>query len=236
LKKALEKHGVQVDGGSKAEHRVSTEERGFGAQVRDPLTPLQMAQSSPTFACNMCPPRTEISSPSLAEDVAVTMKVSQNLHAEMLLRRLGKAFGEDGTSAQGARVVRQFLLNAGLDGDDFVFYDGSGLSAHDIVTPRAAAQLLSFAAKQPWFEPWKAGLPVGGEDGTLASRFPNAPLKDHLFAKTGTLSETRALSGYLDCASGKAVIFSVIVDNHTPVTSDDRVAMDKIVAAIAANE
>lgn len=236
LKKALEAHGVEVDGGSRAIHRPDTEPRGFGSQVREPLLSFQSPVAAEKAACSVCPLSVEVVSPALAEDVTVTMKVSQNLHAEMLLRRLGKAFGEDGTSAQGARVVRQFLLNAGLDGDDFVFYDGSGLSAHDVVTPRAAAQLLAFAAKQPWFAPWKAALPVGGEDGTLVSRFPNAPLKDHLFAKTGTLSETRALSGYLDCASGKTVIFSVIVDNHTPVTSDDRVAMDKIVAAIAANE
>ncbi|HEY4357933.1 MAG TPA: D-alanyl-D-alanine carboxypeptidase/D-alanyl-D-alanine-endopeptidase [Acidobacteriaceae bacterium] len=245
LRQILIAKGVRVDGPARAEHRLQTETAGFTKQVNTllpklPTEPLNAGISrllTGRQSCSdACPVRVEHVSPSMTEDVTVTMKVSQNLHAELLLRRLGKAFGEDGTSAQGARVVRQFLLNAGLDGDDFVFYDGSGLSAHDLIAPRAAAQLLSFAAKQPWFAPWKSGLPVGGEDGTLASRFPSAPLKDHLFAKTGTLSETRALSGYLDCASGKVVIFSIIVDNHTPVTSDDRAAMDKIVAAIAASE
>jgi D-alanyl-D-alanine carboxypeptidase/D-alanyl-D-alanine-endopeptidase (penicillin-binding protein 4) len=127
------------------------------------------------------------------------------------------------------------LTNAGLDGDDFVFYDGSGLSGHDLVTPRATVKLLGYATGQPWFAQWKASLPVGGEDGTLAGRFAKAPLKDHLFAKTGTLSEARALSGYVDCASGKTVIFSVMVDNHAPNTPADREAMDSIVAAIASN-
>jgi D-alanyl-D-alanine carboxypeptidase/D-alanyl-D-alanine-endopeptidase (penicillin-binding protein 4) len=131
-------------------------------------------------------------------------------------------------------VVRQYLLNAGLDGDDFLFYDGSGLSSHDMVTPRTTAQLLAFATKQSWFPQWKAGLPVGGVDGTLASRFTDAPLKGHVFAKTGTLGESRGLSGYLDCASGKQVIFSIFVDEHSPIGGADRVAMDKIVAAIAA--
>jgi D-alanyl-D-alanine carboxypeptidase/D-alanyl-D-alanine-endopeptidase (penicillin-binding protein 4) len=173
-------------------------------------------------------------SPSLSEDVSYTLKESQNLHAEMMLRRLGKAWGRDGSGAQGVRVVRQFLMNAGLDGTEFVFYDGSGLSAKDLVTPRATVQLLAYAATQPWFARWKAALPVGGVDGTLANRFKAAPLKGHVYAKTGTLGESRALSGYVDAASGRTVIFSILVDNHTPGSSADRVVMDKIVAAIAA--
>jgi D-alanyl-D-alanine carboxypeptidase/D-alanyl-D-alanine-endopeptidase (penicillin-binding protein 4) len=141
-------------------------------------------------------------------------------------------------------LVQAFLLHAGIDGDDFVFYDGSGLSGHDLVTPRATARLLAFAATNPktydaaptWFADWKASLPVGGEDGTLENRFPNPPLKDHIFAKTGTEGEARALSGYLDCASGRTVIFSILVSNHLPGTTADRDAMDKIVAAIQAAE
>jgi D-alanyl-D-alanine carboxypeptidase/D-alanyl-D-alanine-endopeptidase (penicillin-binding protein 4) len=136
-----------------------------------------------------------------------------------------------------------FLLHAGLSPDDFLFYDGSGLSGHDLVTPRAIAKLLSYAAHdpktgapQPWFADWKASLPIAGEDGTLACRFPKPPLKDHLFAKTGTHSEGRALSGYLDCASGRTVIFSILVNNHLPGSNVDRDAMDQIVAAIAATE
>ena len=150
------------------------------------------------------------------------MKISQNLHAELLLHQLpGGHYAtwselSGPSTAQGARVIRQWLLNAGLDGDDCVLYDGSGLSAKDLVAPRATAKLLSFATTQPWFAQWKAALPVGGVDGTLTSRFPNAPLKNHLFAKTGTLGESRALSGYLDCVSGKQVIFSIMVDNHSP--------------------
>ncbi len=130
--------------------------------------------------------------------------------------------------------MRAFLEQAGIDKDDFVFFDGSGLSGHDLVTPRATVRLLQYASTQPWFADWKKSLPVGGEDGSLVERFGKAPLKDHVFAKTGTLGEARALSGYLEGASGKTVIFSIMVGNHTPQTSADREAMDKIVAAIAA--
>jgi len=191
-------------------------------------------------------------SPQVLDDVVLTNKISQNLHAELLLHHLGKTYGEayaggdggvDGSTAEGVRVVRQFLVNAGIDKDDFVFYDGSGLSGYDLVTPRAVAKLLSYAAHdpktgapQPWFAAWKASLPIGGVDGTLADRFTTAPLKGHVFAKTGTHSEGRALSGYLDCASGQTVIFSILVDHHLPGDNADRDAMDKIVAAIAAAE
>jgi serine-type D-Ala-D-Ala carboxypeptidase/endopeptidase (penicillin-binding protein 4) len=170
----------------------------------------------------------------LVQDVMMTNKVSQNLHAELLLRQLGEARGRDGTIAQGAKVVRQFLVSVGIDKDDFVFFDGSGLSGHDLVTPRATARLLQYASGQPWFADWKSSLPVGGVDGSLVGRFTKAPLKGRVFAKTGTLGEARALSGYVECASGRTVIFSIMVGNHLPQTNADRELTDKIVAAIAA--
>jgi D-alanyl-D-alanine carboxypeptidase/D-alanyl-D-alanine-endopeptidase (penicillin-binding protein 4) len=179
----------------------------------------------------------------LVQDVVLTNKISQNLHAEIMLRNLGFVNGCFGSIRKGAQVERQFLIHAGIDKDDFVFYDGSGLSGHDLVTPRATAKLLSYAAHdpktgvpQPWFADWKASLPVGGEDRALATRFAKPPLKDHVFAKTGTLGEARALSGYLDCASGRTVIFSIMVGNHAPGSNADRDVMDKIVATIAAAE
>ncbi len=238
LKSLLENDGIQVTGVARAQHRLSSDADGFTAESRTSLPSLPKGPRSEAVTVSgcldNCGPRSEHVSPTLADDVSVTLKVSQNLHAELLLRRLGKQYGTEGSSAQGARVVRQFLLNAGLNGDDFVFYDGSGLSSHDLVTPRATAKLLAYAATQPWFTLWRAGLPVGGVDGSLAGRFTEAPLKSHVFAKTGTLGESRALSGYVDCHSGRTVVFSILVDNHTPATSADRDAMDAIVAAIAA--
>ena len=179
----------------------------------------------------------------LSEEVTYTMKVSQNLHAEILLRDVGVAYSCMGSQGAGLTALREFLPHTGIQEGDFVFYDGSGLSGHDLVTPRAIAKLLSYVAHdpktgtpQPWFAAWKASLPVGGVDGTLADRFTAAPLKGHVFAKTGTMGEANALSGYLDCASGQTVIFSILVGNHLPGDSADRDAMDKIVAAIAAAE
>jgi D-alanyl-D-alanine carboxypeptidase/D-alanyl-D-alanine-endopeptidase (penicillin-binding protein 4) len=86
-------------------------------------------------------------SPPLVEDVVVTNKVSQNLHAELFLHDLGASVVADGSTISGARVVRAFLEWAGIDKDDFVFFDGSGLSGHDLVAPRATARLLQSSSR-----------------------------------------------------------------------------------------
>ena len=254
LKELLEDRGVHVNGTARARHRLVARGPGFLEESRGPLPELPTHPTTPGLSSllsgkvsclDACPIVLQHTSPPVQEDVVVTNKVSQNLHAELLLHHLGKTFGQayaggnggvDGSTAEGIRVVRQFLINAGIDQNDFIFFDGSGLSDHDLVTPRATAKLLQFATTQPWFDAWKASLPIGGVDGSLEARFPKPPLKNHVFAKTGTLGEARALSGYLDCASGRTVIFSIMVGNHLPGTNTDRDAMDKIVAAIAAAE
>ena len=256
LKSMLEARGVKLTGTPRARHRVPVSTGGFLAETRElvkeisnPVTSWRVHADVKDLAalCSGCegsiPPKPTDpvertlafhDSPTVVEDVAITNKESQNLHAELLLRQLGAAIGTDGSIAQGARVVRSFLIHAGVDKDDFVFYDGSGLSGHDLVTPRAIAQLLQFASTQTWFSTYKASLPIGGLDGSLESRFAKPPLKGHVFAKTGTLGEARALSGYLECASGRTVIFSILAGNHAPGTRADREVMDRIVAAIAA--
>ena len=165
-----------------------------------------------------------------------TNKISQNLHAELILRLLGKTLGSDGSFEEGTRVVRQFLLNAGADDRDFFFYDGSGMSMDDRIAPRVYTKLLTYAAKQPWGKDWRESFPIAGVDGTLRGRFKESPLKGKLWAKTGTLNETDALSGYLEAASGKTLAFSILVNGHRPGSEDEIKAIDKIAEAIAAVE
>lgn len=245
LRSMLEQRGIAVGGRARAEHLPQSDAQGYLSELLKPSPcddDVVSGKGICPLNCPVTPPRptdellASHTSAPLAEDVVLTNKVSQNLHAELDLHNLGRfAPCGDGSILSGAQLIRANLLHAGLDPDDFIFFDGSGLSAHDLVTPRATATFLAFAAKQPWFAQWKASLPDAGEDGTLSRRFPDPPVKGHLFAKTGTLGESRALSGYLDTASGKTVIFSIFVDEHTPVTTEDRVTMDKIVTAIAAD-
>ncbi len=252
LKAMLEARGITVTGRARARHRILLDTEGFhhesfmaldtAGQQNSPQTipPQQIIDPPDDAQYEVAAARGQVTtlathtSAPLLQDVVVTNKVSQNLHAELFLRQLGVARAVDGTAAQGARVVRTFVVGAGIDKDDFVFFDGSGLSGHDLVTPRAIARLLQYASGQPWFADWKSSLPIGGVDGSLQSRFTTSPLKGNVFAKTGTLGEARALSGYVVCASGRTVIFSMMAGNHLPQTSADREAMDKIVAAIAA--
>jgi D-alanyl-D-alanine carboxypeptidase/D-alanyl-D-alanine-endopeptidase (penicillin-binding protein 4) len=172
----------------------------------------------------------------VAQDVMVINKTSQNLHAELVLRLLGKVHGTEGSFAQGARVVRQFLAGAGVEDGDFYLYDGSGLSPDDRIAPRALTQLLAYAARQPWGPAWRETLPVAGVDGTLASRFRNSALKGRLWAKTGTSNEVNALSGYLTAASGKTLAFSILVNGRRPGSEAEVKAIDRITEAIAAAE
>jgi serine-type D-Ala-D-Ala carboxypeptidase/endopeptidase (penicillin-binding protein 4) len=249
LKKMLEARGIVVKGVARAKHRRASDADEFTTGLSQPERegPAASQDKGPqkggctvTGASAASPAQDETvlashRSGPLQDDLVVTNKVSQNLHAELFLHDLGRRVPcSDGSAVAGARQVRAFLVGkAGLDKDDFVFYDGSGLSGHDLVTPRATVKLLQYASAQPWFAAWKKSLPVGGVDGSLEGRFAKE-LKGKVFAKTGTLGETRALSGYLECASGQTVAFSIFVGNHAPGSTADREVMDRIVAAIAA--
>lgn len=244
LRSMLVQSGIVIGGTATVKHQPVTDAAGYETELLapDPCDAAEVTGGACMFDClDIAPDRpagellASHTSAPLAEDVVLTNKVSQNLHAELDLHNLGGIGCGDGSILSGAKLIRANLLHAGLDPDDFIFFDGSGLSAHDLVAPRATVTFLAYAARQPWFAQWKAALPEGGEDGTLRGRFPDGPVKDRLFAKTGTLGESRALSGYLDAASGRTVIFSIFVDEHTPATSADRVTMDKIVTAIAAD-
>jgi len=234
LRQMLLAHGVEVKGTARAHHRLSTDTQDFRAEVDQPLVlhPLTPTTIQPP-ANGMRILATHVS-PAFEQDIVVTNKVSQNLHTELFLRVLGRLEAGDGSIAQGVRVVRQFLIGAGVDPGDIIFYDGSGLSSQDLITPRAITRLLTYASLQNWGAAWRASLPVGGVDGSLAGRFAEPALKGKVFAKTGTLSEVSALSGYLIAASGKTVVFSILSNNHAPTGDAARLAIDKIVAAIAA--
>ncbi|MHB1022445.1 MAG: D-alanyl-D-alanine carboxypeptidase/D-alanyl-D-alanine endopeptidase [Acidobacteriaceae bacterium] len=230
-------HGITLQGGLRTSHRDDFNPQPFREEAREPL--VFKSQAAALAALQPSIPSGDRllathTAPPLIEDITVTNKLSLNLHAELLLHLLGRAYGRDGSAAEGARVVRQFLENAGVQPDDFIFYDGSGLSNNDMVTPRAITTLLRYAARQPWGMAYRRSLPIGGVDGTLQHRFENTPLKGRVFAKTGTLSEASALSGYMIAASGRTLVFSMMVDNHVPGTHDDRIAMDRILNMIAA--
>jgi D-alanyl-D-alanine carboxypeptidase/D-alanyl-D-alanine-endopeptidase (penicillin-binding protein 4) len=230
MRSLLEKRGIVVYGRVRTQHAemsslytfhaTATASAGGGTDVvAPPLMPLRNVLA-------------EHQSMPLVLDLKVTNKVSQNLHAELILRLLGRERGRSGTVEGGLEVMRNWLYLAGIQPDEYVFYDGSGLSRENLVTPHAVVKLLSFIARQPWGATYLDTLPVGGMDGSLGGRFNTASTSGRVQAKTGALSHVNALSGYLTTQKGDRLAFSIIVNNHLLNSHKASETIDDIVTAL----
>jgi D-alanyl-D-alanine carboxypeptidase/D-alanyl-D-alanine-endopeptidase (penicillin-binding protein 4) len=148
------------------------------------------------------------------------LKPSQNQIGEILLKTIGLEKGGAGIADSGAAVVKRQLLAWGAEPDEFWVYDGSGLSRHDLVSPKTLVRLLSNAQREPWYQFFYDALPVAGVDGTLRSRMRGSPAAGNMHAKTGTIEFVRSLSGYVTDADGERLVFSILCNNFTiPVDS-----------------
>jgi D-alanyl-D-alanine carboxypeptidase/D-alanyl-D-alanine-endopeptidase (penicillin-binding protein 4) len=132
--------------------------------------------------------------------------------------------------------VKQFLVQAGLKDDEFIFLDGSGLSRRDLVTPAGTVQLLIYAARQLWGAAFEESLPLSGTDGSLANRFQNTPATGLIHAKTGSLSHVNALSGYGQTQAGKRFVFSIFCNNHNLTGKKVLEAIDAVVQVLVVGE
>jgi serine-type D-Ala-D-Ala carboxypeptidase/endopeptidase (penicillin-binding protein 4) len=233
FKQALRGRGVIVNGIAESRHKDAQGTGDFAAERELPLHLTRSALGSVAAPVEEHRVLGAHISVPVVQDITVINKTSQNLHAELLLRLLGKVEGTEGSFEEGARVVRAFLTDdAGVADGDFFLYDGSGVSPDDRMAPRAFTKLLVYAARQPWGEEWRATLPVAGVDGTLEGRFKNTPLAGRMWAKTGTLNEVTGLSGYVRAASGRTVSFSILVNGRRPGSDAEAQAIDRIAEAI----
>jgi D-alanyl-D-alanine carboxypeptidase/D-alanyl-D-alanine-endopeptidase (penicillin-binding protein 4) len=215
----LEARGITVTGKVRARH-------GERAQFFDqPAPPLPPTAIPPQVLAQ------HISLP-LLEDVRVTNKTSQNLHAELDLRLIGRLKGNGGSFEAGSAALKQFLLQAGLSADEFYLLDGSGLSRRDLITPAAMVQLLLYDSRQPWGAALEQTLPVAGVDGSLADRFTNTAAGGLIHAKTGTLSHVNSLSGYGQTRTGRHFVFSIFCNNHNQPSGKVLAAIDSIVVLL----
>jgi D-alanyl-D-alanine carboxypeptidase/D-alanyl-D-alanine-endopeptidase (penicillin-binding protein 4) len=149
----------------------------------------------------------------LSEIIDVALKWSRNIYAETLLLAAASP-GTPATGARGLESMRKTLTRWGILPEFYVPRDGSGLSRYDYVTADALTWLLTCI----WADPnhadrFRAALPVAGTSGTLANRMKGTPAEGRVFAKTGTLSNVRSMSGYLTTLEGEPVAFSIIVNN-----------------------
>ncbi len=189
LKRLLEERGLKVGGVARARH-------DGGEMSGDPAVLAE-----------------HVSVP-LGDSVKLVNKISQNLHSEMLLRTVARQKGVWATPDDLMKIPAEFYEAAGIAPGDVIQTDASGLSRHDLVTPRAIVTLLGYAQKQAWFGPYYASLPVAGVDGTLEDRMKNTPAAGHIHAKTGSVEHVRTLSGFAETAGGRRLIFSFLSNNQ----------------------
>ncbi|MGH7461546.1 MAG: D-alanyl-D-alanine carboxypeptidase/D-alanyl-D-alanine endopeptidase [Longimicrobiales bacterium] len=156
-------------------------------------------------------------SPPLFDILEVVNKKSHNLLAEQTLRTVGRVALGQGTVEAGARAVQHLLETEDANSaGELRIYDGSGLSVLNRVTTRSITHLLSFMARSPMWSDYWATLPEAGlRDGL--HRMHRTAAEGNLRAKTGTIDNVSALSGYVKAANGERLAFSII-SNSVPST------------------
>lgn len=174
----------------------------------------------------------EHKSPPLAEDIQMTLKVSQNLHAEMLLRTLAHRLSGVGSRKAGIKILDHYVQGFGVTPHEVYFVDGSGLSRAVLVSPAAITKLLIHMSRSPEFKIFKEGLPVAGVDGTLSDRFKGTPAQGRILGKTGTLEHVNSLSGYMDLPQGEVLAFSILLNNNPLHGTQGEALVDRVALAI----
>jgi serine-type D-Ala-D-Ala carboxypeptidase/endopeptidase (penicillin-binding protein 4) len=219
LKKELEKRGINITGSVRA----------TDWKAKDKLDESAVVELA------------AIESKTLAEVVRKTNKESVNLYAELMLRTLGKRFGESAPDADarvnvlrgddqaGTSVIRKWLGENGIETGELALHDGSGLSRLDMISPELLARLLVFGLQMKPAEAFKDSLPVAGVDGTMGGRLKNFSGK--VLAKTGSITYVHSLAGYAK-TSGEPVAFVIFCNNETS-KKEVTVLIDAITAEIA---
>ncbi|HEX4812477.1 MAG TPA: D-alanyl-D-alanine carboxypeptidase/D-alanyl-D-alanine-endopeptidase [Nonomuraea sp.] len=168
---------------------------------------------------------------TLGELLVPFMKLSNNIHAEILTKAMGRAVANQGTWAAGLKVSTDFARANGAQ--VISMRDGSGLSRRDGFSPGSIVQLLGAVRGKPWFPIWYASLPIAGNaerfvGGTLRSRMRDTPAADNVHAKTGSLTGVTSLSGYVTSADGEPLIFSIMLNQYlsaSPKDIEDKIAV-----------
>ncbi|QNE22272.1 D-alanyl-D-alanine carboxypeptidase/D-alanyl-D-alanine-endopeptidase [Kribbella qitaiheensis] len=160
------------------------------------------------------------------------LKLSNNMHAETLVKAMGAVAAADGSWPAGLNVVTQYAQSVGVDTSTIRLSDGSGLSRKVNVTADSVTDLLIAAQHEPWFQQWYDALPIAGNPnrfvgGTLRNRMANTPAANNLHGKTGSLTGVTALSGYVSTKDGRKLVFSMLSNNYltSPRSVEDAVGV-----------
>ncbi len=213
-------------------------EQGITASVSASAEKIDFSALTPSYiAENLV---AEHTSPPLSEEIKVTLKVSQNLHASMTPFILGalRTHNTKDFDQAGFDLERQFLQNAGLDLSGASQGDGAGGAESAFFTPDFMVRYLAFMSRQKDFPVFKNALPVLGRDGTLWNIQVDSPAAGHVFAKTGTygtfdalnkklMLTGKGLAGYTTTPDGHNLAFAIYV-NRVSLPLDDPDGPQKI--------
>ncbi len=168
----------------------------------------------------------------LATAISIANKRSQNLHAEIILRELGRGVGS-GTRASGIKSVVNFFKSFGVPEAQVSPADGCGLDSNTKLSPAAIVALLKYMHSRPDYHVFKESLAVSGHDGTLKKRLNRKPFAGKVHAKTGYIAGASALSGYATDAAGQKFAFSIVFNNARKLSNSFmKGVQDEIVSAI----
>jgi len=177
-------------------------------------------------------------SPPLSEEIKITLKVSQNLHAGMGPYLLGLLVAKDTKDPihAGFKTEQAFLQEANLDLSGAAQGDGAGGDWADLFSPDFIVHYMIYWSTRPDYQVFFKGLPILGKDGTLAKIQVNSAAAGHVFAKTGTFGSEdklnskmmlngKGLAGYVITKDGKKLAFAAYV-NHVSLSVDPDAAQE----------
>lgn len=176
-------------------------------------------------------------SPALQDVVKVVNLNSQNLYADCILKMLGRKKRGEGSFKAGTDVVREFCRRSGVFHEGHRMVDGSGLSANNRVSARQLAEVIRLMDKGQTGAAWRTSFPVGGQRGTLRSRFQQTTetrvLAGKIMGKTGLIGGVRSLSGIVSTRSGRELYYSIIVNDFSRDTDDVVEFIDRLAVTLA---
>ena len=206
-------------------HRLGEELGGAGVTVR-------ATSRVPEGASELA----RVESAPVHEQSAYMLAHSDNSLAETLARVAAARSGRD-AGVDGVReLIPATLREHGIDTTGLRVLDASGMAAENRVTTATLAATVNALISEPRSGPYGRGLPVAGGAGTLSERFDDPqedPARGITRAKTGTLLDVVALSGYVQRQDGRVLVYSIVLNGVSGHTDEAKDRVDRTVAALA---